>query len=527
MERERAEAAVTSQPWKDTRRADSVVPAPRYLSHTTRVFARVYRHRGAPIDLIGHVEHGHAHGAPTVLEAHINKTISAPSGTWSLTLHSPHKFAMTEEITNGDWISIWWQRGDKIMHGMLGNIDGIRRSRRVVNGATTVTWTLNGRDAGKVFEVAEVWFNEYVDFGSNVGGKIFGKRMGFIPGGSPDRVIENLLDAFLGGTGNVGGAWRWPRGLAERFGEFFSQALKMRIAGTTESRPTTITVGDSLVLGGSGLLRGEIIDELSLFQPQPGTKLHDMVTRYSNPILNELFYDSYIEDDAESPPDRPKPMVYLRERPFVNTIDGANSPWFRLPTVRVRRSEITNEDLGSNDAERINLIMLYARSTTMTTYDQYAAYPPIIDEADVREYGLRRWERQIDFAGVGSKGDGTSWGDEINTWIKLVTSWYGLNHAWLNGSVNLPFILGEARVGHRLVIQGDAPEDQTQAYIEGVTQSFRYPSGGSTSLAVSRGFLGTDSELVDEVAYNALRFARPREAPADLGLATPSNVGVA
>jgi hypothetical protein len=487
-----------------------ITPAPRYLSFTTRCFARVYRHDGEPLDLKAHIEHGKVEGAPTIIACTTSKTLAAASGTFSLTLRLPHDYPIRDEIRNADWISIWWQRGDQTFHGMLGNIDGVRRSRGVSEGATTEDWIVNGRDVGKVFETAEVWFNEYAKFETNVGGQIFGGRLNYIPGGSPDRVVENLISAFIGGDGNVGGAWRWPQGLRGRFGTFVADGLKLRILGTKERRATTITIGDSFVLaGGAGLLRGEMIDQVSLFQPEVGTKLHDMVTQWSNPVLNELYYDLYTEDDAESPPDRPKPMVFLRERPFVNSIQGIDSPWFKIPTVRVDRSECGPDDLGSSDQERVNMIMLYARSSQNTQAEQFAAYPPAIDQLDAQVAGLRRWERTIDFAGIGSTGTGVSWGEEIKTWETLLQSWYGLNHEWLNGSVNFNFILAEARIGYRLIMQGKADEDTTQAYIEGVSTSWRYPSGGTTSLSLTRGFIGSDAELVRAVKAKQERFARP------------------
>lgn len=483
-------------------------PAPRYRSFTTRCAARVYRHGGAPIDLVGHVEHGKLEGAPTIIASSTSKSIASSSGTFSLTLRAPRKFQMRDEIKNGDWISFWWQRGALTFHGMLGNIDGVRRARTVVDGATTEDWMVTGRDIGKVFETAEVWFNEYAQFGSNVGGRIFGKRLDYIPGGTPDRVVENLIDAFLGSDGNAGGAWRWPQGLSGRFGEFISQGLRMHVSGTKERRSSIYSVGDT-TLSGDGLLRGELIDEVSLFQPTVGTKLHDMLTRWSNPVLNELFYDVIVGDDADSPPDCPRPAVVLRERPFVNVEGGIDSPWFRLPTVRLDRSECGPDDLGSNDQERINLFMLYARSSTMTQMDQYAAYPPSIDEEDARAYGLRRWEREIDFAGIGQNGTSGSWGEEIARWEKLLQAWYGLNHEWLNGSCNLDFVLPEARVGSRLVIQGAAGEDTTQAYIEGVSQSWQYPHGGKTSLSLTRGFIGSDAELLQRIVAKQGKFKRP------------------
>lgn len=502
--------------------------ATRFSSYTTRCFAKVYRFDGPPLDLIGHVEHGHNNGKPTIVNASTMKSIAAPSGTFTLTVRlNPHSFDIHEEIKNGDWISIWWQRGDRKLHGMLGNIDGVRRLRTVAGeGATSEEYVITGRDVGKVFETAEVWFNEYVKFGSNVGGRIIADRFNYVPGGTPDRVVENILDAFLGAAGNVGGAWVWPQGL-EHFGTYFAQGLRMFVGGSRGGKyrraiytpKVEVTAADLDAIAAaedfgtvgtrpsSPLCRGELIDEVSLFQPEPGTKIHDMMTRWSNPLLNELFYDI----DVRTPFEAPRPLVVLRERPFVSTLFdlGETSPWFSLPTVYVSRDEMYADDLGSNDQERINLIMLYARSSTMTQMDQYAAYPPTIDLDDARKHGLRRWERQIDFAGVGSTGDGGSWGEEIATWEDLLKDWYGLNHAWLNGSATFKFLLAEARIGHRLVIEGNGEDDMTQAYIESVQTSWSFPSGAQTVLSLSRGFIGTDQQLLEAVRQRAARWKRP------------------
>lgn len=494
---------------------DSPVPAARFQSYTTRCFARIFRFGGAPVDVTGLVEHGHVEGVGAIIAGATNKQVGAISGTWNLTIHPSKDFDFFREVQAGDWVVIWWQRNDRRFHGMLGNIDGLRATSDVVNGATVETVTMSGRDAGKILEMAEVWFNEYVDLGSNVGGKIFGKRMNFIPGGSPDRVVENLLDAFLGAEGNVGGAYRWPAGLRERLGSFFVQGLKMRVLGRT-GKNETFDVGDGAILTGKPLLRGDLVNQIALFEPPVGTKLAGMLQQWSNPLLNEMFIDSYVDDDSESPVDAPKPMLHLRERPFVNILAAQKSPWWRLATTRVFRREIKNLDLGTSDQERVNMIMLYARSMIMTAEDQYAAYPPVFDAEDAKNYGLRRWERSIDFAGVGS-GDVISWGREIEEWIQLAASWYGLNHQWLNGTATFGWLLAEARVGQRLVIEGDNDADRTQAYIESVAHAFRYPNAPSTTLGLTRGFKGTDTALVAAVVDKAKRFVLPPSSPPKVG----------
>jgi hypothetical protein len=506
---------VANQPWLHDIESESPGrPADRYNSFTTRCHARVYRHDADALSLSSPVDHGQPTG-PSITAATYAKNLSAPSGTWSLTVKSPT--SLLDQLFPGDWLVLWWERNGVKFHGTLGNIDTVQEDRHVVGGATVHVYTVSGRDVGKLIELTSVWFNEWASAETNIGGRIFAKRYNYVPGGTPDAVCANMLDAFLGSGGILGGAWTLPPGL-NFLGAAFIEALRMRVMSSRQSTPetrliTSLAGYSSDAFNGSGFtahLRGSMFNETNLFQPEMGTTLYSMLQEWSNPLLNELFFDVDVE---ESEPDAPAPLVVLRERPFANVFQASegdgnlDSPWFRLPTCSLRRRYVNDDGLSRSDVERINLFMLYAANTGFSTFDQYALYPPAIDEEDIRRYGIRKFEQQTRFTGEVGLGQ-PAWAKEMNTWQTLMVHWYGLNHLWLTGNVAIPFLYPEARVGYRLVLQGDGVNDVTQAYIESVAINYNYPRGATTSLGVTRGFRGTDAQLLQAIATRASSFAR-------------------
>lgn len=475
-----------------------------YRSFHTRARARIFRHDAYPLDVTAHISGTRAVGVGTVIAAGHNKTLSSPSGSWSMTVKGGTVDLM-QEVGAGDWVVLWWERNGEALHGVLGIIDTIQRGRRSVDGATVETFTITGRDIGKVFESTVVWWNEYENFSTNVGGKILGSRHNYIPGGTPDKVCQNVVDAFLGGDDIIGGAWKLPFGL-EYIGDHFSEGLFAVIErdGRRKDPAPVGTFPDD-----PAVLRGELFDEVSLFQPEPGTRLHDVLAEWSNPILNELFYDVLV-DESLSPPDKPLPAMYLRERPFPTALTGLFGAWFALPTVRLERraGDVVEDNLGTSDLERVNLIMLYASGIGQSNFDQYVLYPPSYDEEDVKRHGIRKFEQSTRFCGVGGRGGGTTWMQELAEWHTLMASWYGLNDRWLSGNVKVPYVLPEARIGRRLIVDDGDDAARVQAYIEGVNVTWSYPRGGNTALTVTRGYRGTDEQLVGDVVDKVLRFKR-------------------
>ena len=257
---------------------------PGETQFNTGLQATVYRHGRDPLPLVGSQTLARRHGGPVALvRGSQQKSLATAAGTFSLGVKEGG-LDIQREIKGGDWVVLSWRRNGQKLAGMLGVIDGVHRARVSKEGVTVEDWTITGRDHGRIFDITEVWFDDYTNYETNAGGKILGQRMEYNPAGHPDQIVSNIARAWLGAgdspRGIVGGSWRWPRGL-EYMGDFFIEGLHYGVGG---DRPEPIGVFENEV--GTPHLRGETIDEMALFQPNPGTGLQDMMVEWSNPILN-------------------------------------------------------------------------------------------------------------------------------------------------------------------------------------------------------------------------------------------------
>lgn len=476
--------------------------APHSTNH--RCVATIYRHGKEPLNLVGDQTLGPTLGGPVALVGcQTSKTLSGAAGTFTLTVKRGSA-DVREEIRPGDWVIQHWIRNGKKLFGMMGIVVSVMRDKRVGGGATQESWLVTGQDFGRIFAMTEVWFDDYTAWPENVGGKMLGSRMGYNPTGRPDEMVQRIIDGFLGGDGLVGGAWVWPKGLDD-YSNFFVEGLSV-VVGDDDGVPIAATpLGN---IGAEGKLRGFGADEVSLFQPSPGTMLHGILTDWSNPTLNELYYD--LDDRAVlANPERPEMSVFIRERPFINEDDGINSPWFSLPTVTLKPSDMISLRTGSNDDERLNLFMIYSTGTGMSNFDQYVSFAPAFSREECAKYGIRKFERTTKFADFGGRNGGKGWIEEMAKWARLLVNWYSPNHLWLGGTGSTPFIFGEARIGKRLVISEEAhSEEREQYYIEGVSHSWTFPRRPETTLTLTRGFEGSDNDMVRLVKDISSTFQR-------------------
>jgi hypothetical protein len=500
----------------------------------TRVRAEVHRHDGDPIVLANKGSTGHGHGsAAAVVGATETMKLGMDPATFTVDLKEG-ALNIQEEIQAGDWVVLTWEVNGEAHFGQLGQILVVAETRTVEGetGAPDATFTLHCENFGRVFNRTTIWFDDYTNYKNNAGGQILGQRMGWVPGGSPDTIVGRLALAWLAvedaeTRATIGTSWRWPASLAY-LGDHFIDGLLYRVGenqpfslaeyGISTANPPNAHAIEDLVrqrltrrIGLGHNLRGESFDEIQLWQPNPGTVLRALMSEWCNPILNELYFDLETEKTGVlgSLPDTPFPTLRIRERPFVVAGEGRNrgmkSPWFRLPTTYLTRGDIVGGTTSSNDAERLNLFLLYATQTGMTNYDHYVAYPPSYDEESIDRHGLRKWEQSTRFSAV-ANGQ-ASWLEEINDWHHLVKSWYSRNHRWLSGTLEVPRIL-KTRIGQRLVVGHEGDPKREQYYVESVTRSWRYPSSARTSLGVTRGFKGSDIDLVIAVEEAASKYQR-------------------
>lgn len=501
-----------------------------FVSVNTRAYARVFRFGRAPLDLSPDAKNPYG----SIVSMTTQKGM-AGAGAWMLAFKAlEHGANAFEEISAGDWIVLWWAVNGVPAHGTIGRIENLRRGTMVSHdGAVVRTWNMSGKDFVDVFDKTVVWFDDYNNFDSNVGGRILGKRMNYVPGGTPNAIVENVVDAWLGSfqspAGLLGGAFLLPDGL-NLIEPYFAASLRMRVqdgrgriedfnvgdhAKPTQPRPEK----EEAIAAARVNLRGEQFDESSLFQPKPGATLTQAIMGWSNPLLNELYLDVMPFGD----PARPTAFIFHREKPFITTA-GKASPWYGLDLHELKFEEVLNSDVGVTDAERINLLFLYAANVGGSAMDQYALYRPSYDEREVKRHGIRKLEEGTRFCGVGARtasaalGEvGTSlpgpeaveantWAREIAEWHGLLASWYGVNHLLLNGTMTLRRLFPKIRIGHRILV--GAGIDRENYYVEGVNHSWTFPQGGTTTLSLTRGFIGPDEKFIALVNENASRFQR-------------------
>lgn len=507
----------------------------------THVAGVIHRHGKEPLPFTRHPDGlPSADGPGSIVGATYGKTMQpgSPSAQWALTLKVHPRFDLREEVRGGDWVVWWWVINGRSYHATFGPIVGISDATESHGGANVVEYTIVGADFARIMERTQVWFDDFSEYETNAGGKFIGARMGFTPTGSPDNVIENVISAFLGKDGILGGVWTMPKSMGWIGDNFvdglhiYSQSSSLisppRLVSDPSSRNRTILPGGaSAVVPSEQILRGEVSGpELVMFQPQAGTVLAQHLQGFCNDLLNDLFYDVLTDDETlllgrtpVSTPEEPYPCVFARERPFPNKFDGLGSPWWKLPTIYLRRDEgLVSKDTQTSTDERINLFLLYASNVGFTQLDQYALYPPSYDREDIARHGICKFERETVFSGVGQTGEGRSWAAELTQWHGLLTSWYGLNHAWLSGSMAFSGIQPRARIGRRLVLDNESPEKREQYYIEGVNHQWRYPHGGSTTLSVTRGWRGSDEALASAVSAKANTFQRESRGGNDAGI---------
>jgi hypothetical protein len=479
----------------------------------TRCYVTIHRHKGQPIELVGRQTLRPLQGGPVALvAAQHSKSMSAAAGQFSITIKQG-SLDIRREILTGDWVVIHWTRNGRPLHGMLGRIDTVRRVRRAAEGATAEDWVISGRDFGAIPEMTQIWFDEYTNYETNVGGQILGARMDFNVEGHPDQIVARIMDAWLGsGPARpgivVGGTWAWPKSLGY-LGDFFADGVNFKI-GFAGAAPLNAVAGVSFLGNVLPNLRGIAVNEGALFNPNPGTFMQSLLMQYSNPVLNELFYDS-LTDENGSKPEKPIPAVFMRERPFVNASEGMGSPWFKLPTWHLPFDAFGDDfSTGTNDAERLNLFQLYTSGTGMVNFDQFVAYAPSYDRESIKLHGLRKWEKQTLYSAVDNAGN-LSWFEELAKWHTLVSSWYAPNHLWLAGSASVPFAMPEVRIGHRLIVGNEHHGAREQYYVEGVTTSWRYPNKPTTAFQLTRGYDGEDEGMVEMVREEYERYERRDE----------------
>jgi hypothetical protein len=88
----------------------------------------------------------------------------------------------------------------------------------------------------------------------------------------------------------------------------------------------------------------------------------------------------------------------------------------------------------------------------------------------------------------------------LEEYTALLTEWYGQNDELFDGTMSMR-LRRDVRVGTRLDYSNRRSGERLSFYVEGVTHSFAYPGGASTSVNLTRGV----ERASDSVSFPLLR----------------------
>lgn len=462
-----------------------------------------------------------------------SKHLGDPSGTWQATLKDRSPYRMDFErgdVLADDWCDVSFLRNGVAIPVCRGTIDNVQRVTQAAGGANVRVWELAGRDHGAFFAYPLAFHNIYVrTLGELVAG-VFTERVRGKIGGSPAELFKIIIEAAFA-NGATSSIRLLPPKMAVSEGVDVTPSYD-RLVQTIRSAFT----GASVAPNGALLdilkittkpTRGAYYNELALWN-NPGTNLHQTLTGWCNPLFNEFIYDLAIDSNYPTTGEaKSKIEALIRERPFVTTdsswsLSGdfpwvtyrtpLDSPWFGLTTWTLPSWLILDDSIGMSAAERINMVQLLADVGLTSENEQVAQAPPSWDRESIKRHGLRLPPIPFEtrFVQDGNKGLG-QWVIDRRNWQSMLVDWYCLNPWFWSGTITTKVALPEIRVGHRIKIDSGNASKVWTFYVEGVQHEWESgsgetPPGGSSTFTVTRGWQGTDNDLVTATREAAAAF---------------------
>lgn len=492
-----------------------------YTSSThTRVLVAFYTHADNGLTIEEPTEFDERFGH--VVGFSYDKHFGPAAGNWSLTFKRPHGMRQSAERLwrdpEGVWVKIKVQVDGQIIDRVFGIIDGASGDdARAGMGQRTETYTIRGRDIGKVLETTELWVNLFHLSSQALRslGALTSSMMERLRG-TPAHFVRVLLEEWVGNSGTAEAQWMLPPGLGR--GSFYSLLLDAgRVRGIEPMSEAEHGVALATTL-------------LQLDAQVAGNKLWDVMQEWSNPAMNELFIDLGAPQGAG---DRDLaslvPKVYLRERPFPTRSDNGRTTnrdrWERLRTHTLRPNDVRKRQVTRGGGahrynywliqvegigtEGFNVAEILQRGVGGVPYGQPGNIP-IYNTESIQRYGVRRFTPSTRFIPLYTARRDTPQ-EDLEQFFRLLARWNKKIHDWyvtapmeLSGTIETTRLFPEIRIGER-VREERANGDVVTYYVEGVSDVYAYPHGGSTTLTLTRGAF-EDEDLLG-YAYEA--YGRP------------------
>jgi len=447
------------------------------------------------------------------------KGVGGEPGTFSFNLFEGGGDKLLDRIVDDDWVDITFKRHGRQWHTMRGIVDEIREASSVGSrGATTVIYTVTGRDITKIWKLTPIWFNRFTL--ENVAGGVAYQVLSAdnIGGYSVEETVQRFLREWLEPLGDYGRAnWLIPKTVPNFGGQSFLSAMAPFVNPNVND-PRRLSLSTN-------------------FMAPQGTAW-DLAKEWSDPLFTELFADTYLDDAALGSelisqnssrlisegygPADTKMGYILRGKPFVEAPLGLDSPWFDLPLHTVAKQDVDRKDVGRGGHERYNAFFVGPQTTqeaVATGIMDLAT--PLWDEEDILIHGLRRFDVESRYEAP----DGSSTALTLAPFLRQkLRDWYAINPYLFNGTITLGVGRPDIRAGTRVLIPGATRFLDEMYYVEEVTNAWTMGVGLRTNMLVTRGWRGTMTDYVQTVRdladkYRTPLFATPHQAVATVGFA--------
>jgi hypothetical protein len=424
-----------------------------------------------------------------------------------------------DRIVDNDWIDIVFKRHGRVWHTVRGLVDAPRRRRVTSNkGVTSTTHNITGRDFQKIFEETPIWFNRFT--GENVEGSAALRVYSFLPNisGDPADTVQAILIGFLQELSGLGRAnWTLPDTMANTSGSFIEDIQAGFSLDGFSGVPDRIGINPNLA--------------------EPNGTIWSLAREWSDQAFTELWCDlanqgSQLQDSEELAIDDSTMTVFFRDKPFPLTSEvtddqGVSPPpslglekdsaWFSLPLFILPRQQIKEDDIGRSGEERINSFFVAPQLTQeLAKTGTMDLVQPLWNSKDILRHGFRRYDIMSHYKAREARLITLATIQRL-----MVRDWYAINPYLLNGTIQLGMGRPDIRVGSRVRIPGDGGEtllDETY-YVEQVSHNWVFGSGLKTQLGVTRGWIGTDDDLLSAMKeINREYQPPPRKVPEEFAI---------
>ena len=482
------------------------------------VQAIIYQHNDDPIVMngkpLGFNLNGQTgdDGSPSISSVSTQKNIGSASGSFQIEL-KPSQSAknLFDTVVDDDWVDIIFWKGDEGWHVMRGLLDETPRNRSVSkNGATTTTFSLTGRDFGKIWETTPIWFSPYAnDIVTQAASIEIFKGVPSVyhsPGKAPYFFLKEFIEKF---TSAGGVNWAPPIGMP----------------GTKQGTFTGNVNFHESLLGSSLFFQNK--PARNAFNPNgmnPQGMCWELAKEYSDEPFTELYVDLLPKGDGPlsskltlgdplTPLDTEMTVV-LRDKPFpvvpTSVPFGYKHPWYDIPVQMINRQEIVSDNLSRSGYERYNSFYV----TPRILQEQVGSYAlnmlaPLLDKESIKRHGIRRMDVQSNVT-----PEDLDFKVFAEYQRNVLRDWYCLNPYMLSGTIALGHGRPDLKIGNRLAIPGsflssNELELEESYYMESVSNTWKAGTGARTNLGVTRGWIGTDAEYIAALNKVARGYAEP------------------